>query len=121
MKAKCKYFSLLVAAGFAALLYDPSPTLAATAPNLGQAKSFGVLGASAVTNTGPTVITGDLGISPNTGSSVTGFPPGLVIGATHFADAVALGAQNDVTAAYNTLAGQACNTTISADLGGTTL
>jgi uncharacterized repeat protein (TIGR01451 family) len=121
MKAKCKYFSLLVAAGFAALLYDPSPTLAATAPNLGQANSFGVLAASAVTNTGPTVITGDLGISPNNGSSVTGFPPGLVIGATHFADAVALGAQNDVTTAYNTLAGQACNTTISADLGGTTL
>jgi ice-binding like protein/exosortase sorting signal-containing protein len=121
MKAKCKYFSLLVAAGFAALLYDPFPTLAATAPGLGQATSFGVLGASAVTNTGPTVITGDLGISPNNGSSVTGFPPGLVIGATHFADAVALGAQNDVTAAYNTLAGEACNTTISADLGGTTL
>src|SRR6185369_17822891 len=39
----------------------------------------------------------------------------------HFADAVALGAQNDVTTAYNNLAGQACDMTISADLGGSTL
>lgn len=96
-------------------------TSAATAPDLGQAKSFGVLAASAVTNTDPSVITGDLGISPNGMSSVTGFPPGIVIGATHFADVVALQAQNDVTAAYNNLASQACNTTVSADLSGTTL
>jgi len=121
MKMKGKSFSLLIGAGFAALLYDPFPTLAATAPDLGQAKSFGVLAASAVTNTGPSVIIGDLGISPNNASSVTGFPPGQVIGATHFADAVALQAQNDVTTAYNDLASQGCNTTISADLGGMTL
>jgi len=119
MKIQCKYFSLLVGTGFVVLLYAPFLTWAATAPDLGQANSFGVLAGSAVTNTGPTVIVGDLGVSPDT--SVTGFPPGIVIGAIHSADAVAGGAQSDVTIAYSILAGQACNTTISADLGGTTL
>ncbi len=91
----------------------------ATAPSLGTADSFVVLGGSAVTNTGPSVITGDLGVSP--GTSITGFPPGLVVGATHQTDAVALQAQNDTTTAYNVLAGEACGSTISADLGGQTL
>ena len=81
---------------------------AQTAPTLGTAQSFAVLGGSTVTNTGPTVITGDLGVSP--GTAVTGFPPGIVIGGTiHAADAVALQAQSDTTTAYNNLAGQACN------------
>lgn len=95
--------------------------VAAQTVDLGTAGSFAVLGASAVTNTGPTIIVGDLGISPNNASSVTGFPPGQVVGTTHFADALALSAQNDTTTAYNTLAGRACNTTIAADLGGSTL
>lgn len=95
--------------------------VAAQTVDLGDAGGFAVLGASAVTNTGPTTINGDLGISPGNGSSVTGFPPGIINGSTHFADALALSAQNDTTTAYNTLAGRACNTTISADLGGSTL
>ena len=108
--------------GLAAFLSVVSaPALAATAPSLGTATNFAVLGGSAVSNTGPSVITGDLGIFPGTASSVTGFPPGQVIGATHFADAVALGAQNDVTTAYNNLAGQPCDATISGDLAGMTL
>src|SRR5881394_699039 len=74
---------------------------------LGTASTFGVLGGSTVTNTGPTVVTGDLGVSP--GSSVTGFPPGTVVSGTiHAADAVAAAAQSSVTTAYNSLAGQAC-------------
>jgi len=121
MKATGSYRSFLVGAGVAALLCDPFPAFAATAPSLGQATSFGVLAATAVTNTGPSVIAGDLGISPGNASSVTGFPPGQVLGTPHFADALALGAQNDVTTAYNALASQACGTTISADLAGSTL
>jgi hypothetical protein len=62
-----------------------------------------------VTNTGNSTIRGDLGLSP--GTAITGFPPGIVVppGTIHATDAVALGAQNDATTAYNNLAGQACD------------
>jgi type VI secretion system secreted protein VgrG len=73
-----------------------------------------------VTNTGPTVVNGDLGVSP--GSSVTGFPPGTVTGTIHVANATALAGQNAVTTAYNALAGQACDLDLTGtDLGGLTL
>jgi uncharacterized repeat protein (TIGR01451 family) len=98
--------------GFAVLLLlaqTDSALAVATAPPLGTAQSFGVLGGSTVTNTGPTHVIGDLGLSP--GTSVTGFPPGVVVppGTIHVTDAVALGAQNDATTAYNNLVGQACD------------
>ncbi len=89
---------------------------------MGTAQNFAVLGSSTVTNTGPTVITGDLGVDP--GTAVTGFPPGTVVAGTiHAADAVALQAQSDTTTAYNNLAGQACTTTfgVPTDLVGQTL
>jgi hypothetical protein len=90
------------------------------APTLGTAESFAVLGGSTVTNTGSTVVDGDVGVSP--GSALTGFPPGIVNGVIHPGDAVAAGAQSDVTIAYNALAGQPCNGNLTGqDLGGRTL
>src|ERR1700719_3558560 len=79
----------------------------ATAINvdLGTADPFAVLAGTTVTNTGPSIVGGDLGVSP--GSAITGFPPGMVTGGTtHAMDAVALQAQNDLTTAYNFAAGE---------------
>ncbi len=113
-----KSLGLLACVGFVAFLSGPSPALAQT---LGTAANFAVLGSSTVTCTGASIITGDLGVSP--GSAITGFPvPCTDVGTIHAADAVALQAQNDVTTAYNFLAGQACNTNLTGqDLGGLTL
>ncbi|WP_345353903.1 ice-binding family protein [Actinoallomurus liliacearum] len=95
-------------------------TRAAQAPvNLGTAANFAVLGGSTVTNTGPSVVTGDLGVSP--GSAVTGFPPGTVFGAVHQADAVASQAQTDLTTAYNDAAGRTPAAALPGDIGGLTL
>jgi hypothetical protein len=88
---------------------------------LGTADPFAVLaGTPAVTNTGATTITGNVGISP--AAAVTGFPPGIVNGTIHAADAVALQAQSDLTIAYNDAAGRTPATTVAGGtLGGLTL
>lgn len=92
--------------GFVALLYGPSQILAQNI-SLGSAANFAVLGATPnVTNTGPTVITGDVGVWP--AASITGFPPGIAIGTIHMGDSVAQQAQTDLTAAYNDAAGRPC-------------
>ncbi|HET6202910.1 MAG TPA: ice-binding family protein [Planctomycetota bacterium] len=94
--------------------------LVSLVPSLGSAQNFAVLAASTVTNTGATIITGGLGVSP--GTTVTGFPPGILNGTLHAGDPVALQAQADLTLAYNNLAGMACGTTLTGqDLGGLTL
>ena len=82
------------------------PAFAAQPPvGLGTATPFAVLAGSTVTNTGPTTVTGDVGLSP--GTAVDGFPPGLVTdGTIHAADAVALKAKDDLTTAYNDAAGR---------------
>jgi hypothetical protein len=97
-----KHFYLLVALlSFA----QTDAALAATAPSMGVASSFAVLGGATVTNTGTTTVNGDLGVSPGTitGAAIT------VTGTVHAADVTAANAQTAATAAYNDLAGQACN------------
>lgn len=77
----------------------------ASAVNLATAGPFVVLGGSTVTNTGPSVLEGDLGVSP--GTSLVGFGlPAVVKGATHANNAVAANAQSDLTTAYEVAAGQ---------------
>src|ERR1022692_54785 len=92
-------------AATAVLVFTQSTAGAAVAPvNLGTASSFAVLAGSTVTNTNPSVLNGDLGVSP--GSAITGFPPGIVNGTVHQTDGVAAGAQSDLTTAYNDAAGR---------------
>jgi ice-binding like protein len=98
--------------------------IAQAAPvNLATAQPFVVLSGAGVTNTEPSVLNGDLGVSP--GTSLTGFGlPAVVNGATHANDAVAAQAQSDLTTAYNVAAGQPVspgNDLTGTDLGGRTL
>ncbi|MFY7567698.1 ice-binding family protein [Streptomyces sp. WI04-05B] len=121
------WFAALTAVVIAAVVLAMTPTRAsaiATPVPLGTATSFAVLAGSQVTNTGPSLITGDLGVSP--GTAITGFPPGTVIGAQHSADAVALQAKSDLVTGYNNAAGQAPDVTYPTapdpvELGGRTL
>lgn len=116
MLRKC--LRVLSGVGFGVLLCGVAGVRAQS--SLGTAQSFAVLGGSTVTNTGPSVLTGDLGVSP--GAAITGFPPGTATGITHSADAVALQAQSDVTTQYNALASAACTADLTGqDLGGKTL
>jgi hypothetical protein len=86
---------------------------------LGSDATFAVLAASTVTNAGPTLITGDLGVSP--GSAVTGFGPGagtVTGGSIHAGDPTAAQAQADLTIAFNNAAGRANPGAVPADIGG---
>ncbi|HSP02499.1 MAG TPA: ice-binding family protein [Acidimicrobiales bacterium] len=109
----------LLALGAAALVIGTLPAGAATAVGLGTAAEFSVLAGSAVTNTGPTTVTGSVGVSP--GTAISGFPPGIVGGTIHSADAPAAQAQTDTTTAYNTAASQTPATAVAVELGGRTL
>jgi hypothetical protein len=88
----------------------------ALCPNIAN---FSVLAGSTVTNTGSTVVSGDLGVCP--GTAVTGFPPGLVSGTIHIADGAASLAQAALTAGYLDAAGRAGGTSVAGDLVGQTL
>jgi hypothetical protein len=98
------------------LLFASSALGAPATVGLGSAASFSVLGGETVTNTGPTTMFGDLGLSP--GSSVTGAPH--VLGQTHVDDAVAIGAKNALTTAYNDAASRPSNGSAGTDLAGQT-
>jgi hypothetical protein len=103
-----------------ALIAAPVAFSAQAPVGLGTDGSFAVLAGSTVTNTGPSVISGSVGLDP--GSAVTGFPPGIVLaGTTQVANGVALQAKSDLVTAYNDAAGRSSTATVSADLAGRTL
>ena len=95
-------------------------TVQVTVP-LASAGNLAVLAGTSVSNTGATTVTGDLGLSP--GSSVGGFPPGILNGTQHVNDAIANQAKIDLTAAYNDAAGRSSTdmVTLSGNIGGLTL
>jgi hypothetical protein len=107
---------LLTLGSLFGLVFAGSALAATATVGLGTAASFSVLGGSTVTNTGPTTMFGDLGLSP--GSSVTGAPH--VLGQTHVDDAVAIGAKNALTTSYNDAAGRPSNGSAGTDLSGQT-
>ena len=112
--------TLITVATLSILLVAGPAAQAAQAPvGLGTAASFAVLAGSTITNTGPTSITGDVGLHP--GSAVTGFASVTLDGELHIADAVALQAKNDLVTAYNDTAGRGPATTRPTELGGATL
>ena len=113
----------LLSSGLAALVFLiwPASALAATDPGLGGAGNFAVLAGTTVTNTGPSWITGEVGVAP--GSAITGFPPGTS-GPQHKGDSVATTAQTNLTAAYTNAAAQPCpgsNNFTGVNLGGKNL
>jgi hypothetical protein len=104
----------MLAGGQTAYAAGPTPV------GLGAADSYAVLGGSTITNTGPTTITGDIGLSP--GKSYTGSASVTLHGTANIANAAALNAQNALTTAYNDAAGRTPVTAnVPAELGGRTL
>lgn len=99
--------------------------------NLKTAGNFGILAGSAITNVGLSVINNlDVGISPGFRSSITGFPPGIIVnGAIYASDdiappgSIATQAQQDLTEAYlfAESATAPAPVVITGDLGGRTL
>jgi hypothetical protein len=87
-------------------------------PNpLGTAATFGIMATAAITNTGPSIINGDVSLDP--GTSLTGFPPGIINGTYHNLDSVSAQARIDLLTAYNTFKTMPPGTTIlpGVDLG----
>jgi hypothetical protein len=104
--------------GFASLTVTPLQV----GPSLGAAETHGILAGSAVTCASPPgTINADASVWP--GSAFTGFGAGLctITGQEHAADLYAQTAQGDLTTAFLALAALPCGTTITSDLGGTTL
>lgn len=122
-----KTTTVVVTLGLAAGLVAVSASAAQAIPpadggpiDLGTATSYSVLGAAAVTNTGSSVLNGDLGVSP--GTSITGFPPGIVNGTTYAPPATEPAqAQADLTTAYGVAAGLTPMPGTYAELGGLSL
>jgi hypothetical protein len=110
--------SNLATLGAALLFLASNPATAQI--SLGTAQAFGVHGASTITNTGPTIVNGDVGLTP--GSSITGFPPGTIVGGAMQVDnAAAVQAKTDISNAFTAINALPCSVTYGAGTDITTL
>lgn len=122
---KSRFYVLLISLTAVIIGTQTTAALASTAPGLGTASSYAILaGTPSITNTGPSVVSGSVGIHP--GSSVIGFtgaPLGTVTNGTiQAATPAALTAKSDLTAAYGAAASSPCNfNKTGQNLGGKTL
>src|SRR5665213_2727378 len=97
----------------------PTAAFAATQPRLGTALNFAAITGSTITNTGPTVIKGNVALSP--GSAVTGFPPGISA-VRNIADANAVKAKTDLVTAFTDAASAPSTSNLTGkNLGGLNL
>lgn len=99
---------------------------AATSVSLGAADDFAILAGSAVTATTPSVVSGDVGLSPAVGTFYSGLTTGMVTGTIYAVDstgpagipgnnpALLTSAQSALTTAYNNAAGQVPATAVNA-------
>jgi len=107
------YFNVVI---LLVLILCPTVIFAQTAPNLGAASGFAIFtGAGAITNTGASIVTGDVGT--NTGAYT---PPGTLNGQSHVADATSAQAKIDLLAAFAAL-DTPVGDNIPVGLGGQTL
>ncbi len=115
ISGRAKAIVLVLLGTLTALFSAPAQIL------LGGAQDTAVLGASTVTNTGPSLISGDVSVSP--GTAITGFPPGTVInGVIHSNDASAIAAHAGALGAYNQLVNEIPTMNLTGtNLGGLTL
>lgn len=131
MKIHTTTLFLAALISFAACKKDePTPTNSQNIPlqttvhgivNVAGTADLAVLAGSTITSTGATNITGNIGLSP--GTSIGGFPPGILNGTIHINDAISDQGKLDLTAAYNDAAGRSATdmVTISGNIGGLTL
>lgn len=141
---KIKHLGVLVLFISSIALARPSsiasahPLFATTVVNLGTSDTFAVLAGSAISDTGATLITGDVGLSPTGGSAISGLTCSEVSGTIYDTNAGYTGggggstaclstnpsllttAKNDLTAAYVDAAARVAST-IGTELGGVTL
>ncbi|HSP30129.1 MAG TPA: ice-binding family protein [Ilumatobacteraceae bacterium] len=110
-----------IAAGTALALTAGQSATAQISPTgvpLGTAGGYSVLGGQTVTNTGSSVINRSVGLYP--GTSITGFPPGIVTppATIQGANAATLQAQVDLTTAYDIAAARPSTASVTNDLLG---